>query len=167
MRAAVDFSVDPRQRVGMRRALLLAVIGLTGCGEAVQDDHFANDMKAERPTPAAAQTDAVPVRIGELGPNFDACGAVGTTRNLAEGASLPVRSAPFDSAGQKGEVAAGTRFFVCSRSHDQRWLGVVYEPGGELSTGCGVSSPVASRRNYDGPCRSGWVSSVLVKLVAG
>ena len=151
----------------MRKALLLVAFALAGCGESVKDDHFANDVKEARPAPTVAKADAVPVRIGELGPNFDACGAVGTTRNLAAGASLPVNAAPFESAEQVGQVAAGTRFFVCSRSHDQRWLGIVYDPGGELAATCGVSSPVTSRRNYEGPCRSGWVSSVFVKLIAG
>ena len=151
----------------MRRALLLLAIGLAGCGEAVKDNHFAEDMKSDRAIPAAAKADAVPVRIGELGANFDACGAAGTTRNLAADANLPVHAAPFETAEQVGEVAAGTRFFVCSRSHDQRWLGVIYDAGGELAPACGVSVPVTSRRNYEGPCRSGWVSSAFVKLIAG
>ena len=151
----------------MRRAFLLLVLGLAGCGEAVKDDHFANDVRPERATPTVSKADAVPVRIGELGANFDACGAAGTTRNLAAEAALPVQAAPFESAEQVGQVASGTRFFVCSRSHDQRWLGIVYDPGGELAPTCGVSSPVTSRRNYDGPCRSGWVSSAFVKLIAG
>jgi hypothetical protein len=46
-------------------------------------------------------------------------------------------------------------------------MGIVYEEAGTLSPTCGVSSPVTSRRDYDGPCRSGWVSSAFVKLIAG
>ncbi len=78
-----------------------------------------------------------------------------------------MRSAPFDHAAQTGSVAAGARFFVCTRSHDQRWLGIVYEEAGALAPRCGVSAPLPARRGYDGPCRSGWVAAAFVKLVAG
>ena len=74
------------------------IAALAGCGEPVQDDHFANSIEIERPDPAPVRVDSVPVRIGELGASFGACSAAGTTRHLAERASLPVRSAPFEAA---------------------------------------------------------------------
>src|SRR5687767_5349441 len=128
----------------MRRSLLLLMIALAGCGEAVKDDHFANDVKAERAEPAELQPPAVPVRIGELGPSFNACNAIGTSRHLdpAAGEALQVRAAPFDSAAETGRLAAGGRFFICTRSHDQRWLGIVFDEAGALSPSCGVSGPV-------------------------
>jgi hypothetical protein len=146
-----------------------AGLALAGCGEAVKDDHFANDTQPARAEAPPVQTGPVPVRVGELGPNFDACGAAGTTRHLdsAAGEKLEVRAAPFDTAAETGAVAAGTSFFVCSRSHDQRWLGIVYDQSGTLAPACGVSSPSRQRRNYEGPCRSGWVPSAFVKLIAG
>ena len=150
----------------MRRTLLMSLALLAGCGEAVEDNHFAEPIDEERIEPTPVDTEAVPVRIGELGPSFAACNAAGTTRNLGEG-GLDVRAAPFDTAAQRGEIAAGGRFFVCARSHDQRWMGVVFHDSGALDPGCGVSAPVTARRAYDGPCRSGWVSSAFVKLVAG
>jgi hypothetical protein len=150
------------------RTALFVLLALAACGEAVKDDHFAQDLKQEAPAPSPPSVpEAVPVRIGELGPSFDACGTAATTRNLQAGGGLPVRSAPFDAAAETGRIGAGARFFICSRSHDQRWLGVVYNDAGELAAECGVSSPVTSRRNYEGPCRSGWVSSAFVKLIAG
>jgi hypothetical protein len=151
----------------MRRALLFVPLLLAGCGEPVADDHFANDVEAERVASPPVVTPAVPVRVGDLGPNFDACTARGTTRHLAAGAGLPVRSAPFDSAPETGTVAAGGRFFVCTRSHDQKWFGIVFDESGALSPACGVSAPVTARRPYDGPCRSGWVATPFVKLIAG
>lgn len=147
--------------------LLLPIVSLSACGEAVKDDHFAQDVKAEREAPEPIVPGAVPVRIGELGANFDACGAAGTTRHLDAGAQLPVRAAPFDTSAETGRVRAGTQFFICTRSHDQRWMGIVYDESGTLSPACGVSSPVMSRGSYEGPCRSGWVSSAFVKLIAG
>ena len=32
----------------MKRALLLLALAAAGCGEAVKDDHFANDVRTER-----------------------------------------------------------------------------------------------------------------------
>jgi hypothetical protein len=156
----------------MMKTLLLPFVlalFLVGCGEAVKDDHFANDVRSERTDPAPVQPPAVPVRIGELGPSFNACNAAGTSRNLdpAAGDQIQVRSAPFDTSDETGSVPAGARFFICSRSHDQRWLGIVYDQAGALSPACGVSRPVTVRRFYEGPCRSGWVSSALVKQIAG
>ena len=153
----------------MRRALIIAVLALAGCGEAVKDDHFAKELKTDRSGPAPASPGTVPVRVGELGASFNACNAVGTSRRLNSGTGerLDVRAAPSEVAAETGFIAAGSRFFICSRSHDQRWLGVVYEDAGTLAPSCGVSRPAASRRNYDGPCRSGWVSAAFVKQIAG
>jgi hypothetical protein len=151
----------------MRRAFLILILGLAACGEAVRDDHFANSVDTGAEPAAPVVPGAVPVRIGELGASFDACGTAATTRHLEAGKQLPVRAAPYEAAAEAGGIAAGSRFFVCTRSHDQRWMGVVYDESGTLAAGCGVSSPVTSRRDYDGPCRSGWVSSAFVKLIAG
>jgi hypothetical protein len=149
------------------RRLLLLTLALAGCGEPVADNHFANSIHLERPEPTPVTVDSVPVRIGELGSSFAACNAAGTTRNLARSADLIVRAAPFDAAKETGAIPAGTRFFVCTRSHDQDWMGVVFHTSGALDPSCGVSSPVSVRQAYAGPCGSGWVSSAWVKLVAG
>jgi hypothetical protein len=150
----------------MRRPILLLCLGLAGCGEpATVADRTAQDNQAA--TEAAVTPESRPVRIGEYGANFRACGQAGTTRNLKAGEALPVRSAPFDNAGETGSVPSATRFFICSRSHDQKWFGIVFEEGGTLAESCGVSEPVTRRRDYDGPCRSGWVQSAFVKVIAG
>ena len=150
--------------------MMAPAIALAACGEAVRDDHFANAVDSERPVSGPVTSEAVPVRVGELGPSFPACNATGMTRNLAQGETLPVRAAPFDTAPETGRVPAGSRFAICSRSHDQKWLGIVFDEAGpgQWGTGqdCGVSAPVTSRRAYEGPCGSGWVSSPFVKLAA-
>ncbi|MGF1548964.1 MAG: hypothetical protein ACFBQW_00255 [Sphingomonadaceae bacterium] len=108
-----------------------------------------------------------PVTIGDLGPNFAACNARGTMRpRLGPEVELPVRAAPFEAAEQLDSLPAGSAFFICSRSHDQKWFGIVYGAGGAAAE-CGVSRPVSSRRDYQGPCASGWVPSSFVKLTAG
>ena len=150
----------------MRRILLLA-LALSACGEPVRDDHFTNRVEPAAVPAQEPVQHKVGVRIGERGPGFNACAWAGTTRGLRAGAGLPVREAPFDSAREAGGIPAGSRFFVCTRSHDQKWLGIVYDESGTLAETCGVSAPIAARRPYDGPCRSGWVASAFVRLVAG
>lgn len=151
----------------MRRVVLL-VLFLAGCGQPVRDDPPANTLQTAEPTGTAPEVASpLPVRIGELGPNFDACSSVGTMRRLENEASLTMRAAPFDYAAEIGTVPAGARFFVCSRSLDQKWLGIVLDESGTLTAGCGVSEPVSRKRAYDGPCRSGWVASAGVRSIAG
>lgn len=146
---------------------LATLLLLAGCGEPVRDDHFTNDVEPGAEAPDAVTTGPSPVRIGEYGPNFDACATIGTTRQVAAGATLPVRAAPFESGRQIGTIVSGGRFFVCSRSLDQKWFGIVYDEAGGPAQSCGVSDPVTARRPYDGPCRSGWVATPFVKLIAG
>ena len=150
----------------MRRAFLLLCLGMASCGDPVA---VSNKVAGDSADPAADTIDtaARPVRIGELGPNFAACSAAGTTRNLKAGETLPVRWAPFDTARESGTVPARARFFICARSLDQKWFGIVYDEGGSLAERCGVAEPVTRRRDYDGPCRSGWVQSAFVKVIAG
>lgn len=151
----------------MRRLILPLLLAAAGCGEAVEDNHFANDVDEARPMAPPVSTGPVPVRIGELGPSFAACNGAGTTRNVAEGSALPVRAAPFDTAAETGRVPSGQDFYICSRSHDQKWFGIVYTADGSARQECGLSSPAPSRRDYDGACNSGWVASAFVRLTAG
>lgn len=155
----------------MRIAILFLSLVLASCGEAVRDDHFTNAVDPAASAPAAEATTEVPplpVRVGEMGSSFAACTTAGTTRQVDAGGALPVRAAPFDRAAQSGAVAAAGRFFICSRSIDQRWFGIVWDEAADgLAARCGVSSPLPGRQNYTGPCRSGWVQSAFVKVIAG
>lgn len=151
----------------MRAPIILLLLALSACGDpAAVADRSARDNEAA-PQASATAPQSRPVRIGELGANFRACSAAGTTRSLKAGEALPVRSAPFDNAAEAKSVASGARFFICTRSHDQKWFGIVFDEGGALAERCGVSEPVTRRRDYDGPCRSGWVQSAFVKVIAG
>ena len=144
---------------------MILLLALAACGEPVE---LLNSSETGNETAAPPMVPATrPVRVGELGPNFQACNAVGTARHLKAGEALPVRNSPFDNAAQSESVPTGARFFVCARSLDQKWLGIVFDESGRLAERCGVSNPVAVQRDYVGPCPSGWVQSAFVKLVAG
>lgn len=166
----------------MRTIIPAALICFTvsACSETTQvsDDLQESQTDIVNPTGRTERVGSNPgerlVRIGEGGPRFDACQAAGRVTGL-RGSELDVRIAPFDSAKSKDSLSQGQFVYVCTRSHDQQWLGIVYDTsavpadgeGVTQRTDCGVSTPVRSKQNYAGPCKSGWVESTFVKLVAG
>lgn len=149
---------------------LVSLLFVAGCyDQPVTEGYGSTTPRIERPTKDNSNLgEAVaPVRIGELGPNFAACNAQGEVRERAADGPIPVRAAPFEQGQQKGQIGPGSTFFICSRSLDQRWFGVVYDTSGTASRSCGVSTPISGRRDYSGPCDSGWVASVQVRLISG
>jgi len=159
----------------MRVVPILALMLLSACSRSSEvADELPNSSLAGAPREAMPETRieatlARPVTIGEDGPRLDACGAMGqATRVGPQG--LSVRSAPFAEAKALAQLAEGARVHVCTRSIDQKWLGVVIPPPVTESaapTDCGVREPVDRKQAYAGPCVSGWVSSAYVRLVAG
>jgi hypothetical protein len=154
------------------RPLLLLAMLLAGCDasnspQAGQGSTTPAYHRVEEARPLDPGT--VPVRVGELGSSFPACYAMARFRDpvVEEGVAVPVSAAPFEEARETGRIAADGQFFLCSRSHDQRWLAVVWDEAEGASRRCGVSLPAARRSDYKGPCRSGWVASALVRLESG
>ena len=155
----------------VQRALpFIALLLVSGCYDQPVSDNFGSTMRRIEPrslSNSVLDKTETPVRIGELGRSFAACNAQGAvnTRTAAEG--IVVRAAPFDQAHEAGRLATGATFFICTRSLDQRWMGVVFAPGGRADRSCGVSAPVPTRRDYAGPCESGWVPSAQVRQTSG
>ncbi|MGC4250558.1 MAG: hypothetical protein QM605_03545 [Sphingobium sp.] len=161
------------------RSLISLFLLLSACSDSSDVlEELPNSSVAGAPRESVPETRLEsrltrPVIIGEDGPRLDACGGLGqVVRAGAKG--LPVRAAPFDEAQETGRMPEGSRAFICTRSIDQKWLGVVILPdaagaAGNASeaTDCGVSSPVDRKQPYDGPCQSGWVSSAFIRLIAG
>lgn len=125
---------------------------------------IGNSVAASTPIPGAQ-----PVTIGEGGPGISACVARGRIVNLSPSDQpyLPVRVAPFDEAAEIGRLDKGARVFVCTRSLNQAWRGVVIPPADAPDADCGVRAPVAAATQYVGPCRSGWIRAAFVELSAG
>lgn len=109
------------------------------------------------------------VRIGESGPAFPACATTGQVVNLSPAGMpfLPLRAAPFDEAGEVARLSDGTRVFLCARSLDQRWQGVVVPPADAPASDCGVTAPVEAARDYAGPCRAGWALGTFLQPSGG
>jgi hypothetical protein len=156
------------------RASLLLVLSLlaTGCGQRTPAANGSSGSTTppyvrDEADPSLLDNAVVAVRVGDLGPNFAACNARGATRDRAPGGPVPVRSVPYEPAGAIDQLQPGAQFFICSRTHDQRWFGIVYDQDGSAAARCGVSGPVPARRNYEGPCAAGWVPSARIRLISG
>ena len=105
-------------------------------------------------------TEAVPVMIGEH-EELDACTSQGEVRVT----EATLRIGPDQSFPRVLRLKHGALLHICSGSKDGAWTGVVLAQDGILD--CGVSSPVASPRPYNGPCVSGWLPSSAVQVTAG
>lgn len=152
-------------------ALLTLAVLAAGCGDRVPRNEAGGSTTPpyvrEEDDPSLLGNAVTPVRVGEQGQGFAACNARGATRDRPAEATVAVRGAPFDANREIDRLAAGSEFFICSRTHDQRWFGIVYPRGPQAADACGVAAPVARRADYDGPCASGWVASAQVRLVSG
>jgi hypothetical protein len=116
---------------------------------------------------SAQQTERVP-RIGLAGDDLDACLSVGQVTGLNPHGDnfLTVRAEPNASARSKDRLGPGRWIWLCDEAGE--WLGVVYSADPKEKPGdCGVGTPADRVRPYDGPCRSGWVHSRYVEVVAG
>jgi len=139
--------------------------------EELPNSSLAGAPRADVPETRMDAPVARPVTIGEDGPRMDACGGLGRVSRAGPN-GLSLQAAPFADAKEVGRLAEGQRTWICARSLDQKWLGVVVPPArapGEPAEGvdCGVATPVERKRPYDGPCASGWVASAYVQLIAG
>lgn len=159
-------------------ALLSTFAALAGCSQSAETEssdaesgEFAESSAPSEPTMVAPEpsfgVDARPVRIGLDGPDFDACGSYGQITGLKPDGDnyLSVRAAPTTQARELDRLGTGTGISLCDSANG--WIGIVYEGSGAGGGACGVGSPVPSERDYNGPCRSGWVSERFVEVIAG
>jgi hypothetical protein len=99
---------------------------------------------------------------GEAG--FDACASLGqvVVPEGPQGAQAAVRAGPAASYAARDALETGALVWLCDERGD--WVGIVY---GEDPAACGVSTPQAERRAYEGPCASGWIHRSVVQPAAG
>jgi hypothetical protein len=137
-------------------AALLPIIlfGVAACSEAPppKDNAALNDGGAAIATR--------PINIGTEGPSLPACPSV--SRVIAAGTD--VYWAPDETRVTKARLAGDVRVALCEATDDDRWFGVVFPaPGGDMDL-CGVGRPVRTAREYQGPCRWGWIRGGTVRL---
>jgi len=110
-----------------------------------------------------------PVIIGKAGPDLDACLSVGEVSGFKNPANsfLSVRTAPDSKAREVDRLESGHWVVMCDDAKDGAWTGIVYAPDDDREMDCGTGSPVESERPYEGPCKSGWVSSKYIQIIAG
>lgn len=125
-------------------------------------------MLAGTPALAAPASYDRAVRVGGEA-EYDACGSVARVVGLNPRGDnfLAVKSGPDLRARRTDKLGPEAMVFVCDSTRDGAWTGIVYDPSGEISGRCGVTSPIASARPYRGPCQSGWVATKYLKIVAG
>lgn len=140
---------------------LAAVLMVGGCSKpdeaalAKGDAAFKGQTVDGQLQPVASR----PVMIGKDGDNEDACGAV---MAVSAGAA-PVRWSPSADGPPKAEVEGN----VAACEDVGEWTGIVFPAFGQELDECYVSSPVDSPREYQGPCRWGWVESRSLTPLAG
>jgi len=115
---------------------------------------------------ATADNVATPVVVGG-DDNLDACSGLGAVSGLnAKGDGfLAVRSGANVAYPLVDKLTEGREVYICNKSVDGKWLGVVYSH--DNGDDCGVTSPVNPARPYKGPCKSGWVNARWIKWLAG
>ncbi|WP_420143108.1 hypothetical protein [Sphingobium sp.] len=155
--------------------ILLPLLVLGACSrsndvyEELPNSSLAGAPRADVPESRMDAPIARAVTIGEDGPRMDACGTIGQVTRAGSG-GLALHAAPFDDAKTLAQLPDGQRAWVCTRSIDQRWLGVVVpQPAqdGAPPVDCNVASPVSRKQPYAGPCPSGWIASAYVRLIGG
>jgi hypothetical protein len=166
----------------MRHGLLtlaVAVALLTGCGQgsgnkaAPAANNSAtsnaaapapvNTANATTPAPAGAGIPARPVRVGMGGAErgVDACPSSG---RLIGQNPIAIREAPAPGARESAQGQLGMAVHICEAVDG--WQGIVWSPT-TPDDNCGVGTNLPAEKDYDGPCRSGWVPASTVEITAG
>ena len=100
------------------------------------------------------------VMVGKEGPTLPACPSV--SRVIDGGTN--VYWAPGETRAIKAKIPGGARVSLCQATDDDQWFGIVFPaPGGDIDL-CQVGRSVAAAREYQGPCRWGWIRGGTVRL---
>ena len=95
-----------------------------------------------------------PLAVTVGGDDGAACPLQGTVAGLRGGSTLAVRAGPGTGFARVDRLANGSRVYLCDRSGDAGWVGIVYG-----AADCGLGGPITPPRAYAGACQSGWVRS--------
>ncbi|WP_144243916.1 hypothetical protein [Sphingopyxis sp. MWB1] len=133
----------------------LATLALTACSEPPPPVDNAPPMAGD---PIATRA----VKIGTEGPSLPACSSISRVQD----GGTEVYWAPGETRVVKARLAGGTRVSVCEATEDDTWFGIVFSAPGTDPDMCGITRAVRNEREYQGPCRWGWIKGGTVRLGA-
>lgn len=140
--------------------LSLAALSLAACSKPDTSALDATDaaLKGQQSEGELVPIVSRVVMIGKGGANAAACVA----SELGEGKSAVVHWSNVDGTPPKANVTGA--FAACDS--DGEWTGIVFPASGQSLDACAVSGALRSPREYQGPCRWGWVKTADVKAGA-
>lgn len=134
---------------------VLLALSLAACSQAAPP---ADNAPAVTGEPLATRA----VMIGTEGPSLPACSSISRVKD----GGADVYWAPAETRATKAKLAGGTKVSVCEATDDDAWFGIVFAAPGIDEDLCGVGKSVSNAREYQGPCRWGWIKGGTVRLGA-
>ncbi|MDP3784256.1 MAG: hypothetical protein Q8Q79_15230 [Sphingopyxis sp.] len=141
---------SPRIALSLAAALALP---LSACS---QPEPPAENAPALAGEPLATRA----VMIGTEGPSLPACSSI----SRVKAGGTDVYWAPDETRAVKAKLAGGANVSLCEATNDDAWFGVVFAAPGTDPDMCGVGKSVVNAREYQGPCRWGWIRGGTVQL---
>lgn len=139
----------------MKYALALVMtLSLAACSEAPPPPE---NIGTDDGGPAIA---ARAVMVGTEGPSLPACPSV--SRVIDGGTD--VYWAPGETRAVKAKLPGSARVALCQATDDDQWFGIIFPAAGGDIDLCQVGRSVADAREYQGPCRWGWIKGGTVRL---
>ena len=151
-RAAAASFAFMKQRSTLPLAALLT-FALGACSQPAPPAENAADVSGE---PLATRA----VMIGTEGPSLPACSSI----SRVKAGGTDVYWAPGETRAVKAKLTGGANVSLCEAAENDAWFGIVFAAPGTDPDMCGVGKSVANAREYQGPCRWGWIRGGTVQL---
>jgi hypothetical protein len=105
----------------------------------------------------------VPIMVG--GTELDACGSIAVVKGLDPAGDnfLSVRSGPGAGYREIDRLKTKDNVIICGEKGV--WFAAIYPWTNKND--CKVGTPWPKRAPYTGPCKSGWIHSKFVEIIAG
>jgi hypothetical protein len=100
------------------------------------------------------------VMVGTEGPSLPACSSISRVKP----GGTDVFWAPGETRAVKAKLAGGANVSLCEAAESDAWFGIVFAAPGTDPDMCGVGKSVRNAREYQGPCRWGWIKGGTVQL---
>jgi hypothetical protein len=149
--AAASFGAMKHASAVPLAALLAAA--LAACSQPAPPADNAPEVAGE---PLATRA----VMIGTEGPSLPACSSISRVKD----GGTDVYWAPNETRAVKARLAGGARVSLCEAAENDAWFGIVFAAPGTDPDMCGVGKSVPGAREYQGPCRWGWIRGGTVRL---